>query len=164
MIQLIHIFNAFIFIFKDTLKLFSYIFLPGFSSQFCNHKSYIETKVRYRQQKPVFCVCSVFWCGGDIVHLQSTSFNLSLTSEIPYPFVVICMLILWMKVLSVIYLWSHFVDLSRRDFARLSGVFYSSLQKLGSYYIFVEQSWEAGKKNRSCVSSVFRCEVDLVYS
>ena len=66
-----HIFDALIFILQETPTLFSYYFTPDFSIQFGNHKIYIETKVRDRQQKTVLefvlfwvvkhilCICNV---------------------------------------------------------------------------------------------------------
>ena len=51
------------------------------------------------------------------MQIWSTSINLSSSSELLYPISVIRWKIIWAKVLSVIELWYHFMELSRRDFS-----------------------------------------------
>ena len=124
-----HIFLWYLFHHKSNSYLSSHFFLHlGFSyftrstwcnhSQFWNHKIYVGTKVRDRQQ--IFFL-HLFWetllsrYGALIIH----EFYLSLAYELPYSIGIIQPPRIWMKALSVLDFWTHLMEHSKSELALL---------------------------------------------
>ena len=101
------------------LHYFIIIFFIHFLESILDPQSFIEIKVRDIQQNSVlalvlFCVMKEIFCTHNL--LVSILFS---ASELMYPIGIFWSPRHWKKALSVIDLWSHFVNQNMREFAQV---------------------------------------------